>query len=70
MTLHLNMQESASQKVLAFIESLTLKGDKVEIIDDTIYQFEKKGILKGLQQVENDEVYSSQELLSELNNES
>ena len=69
MTLHLNMQENVSHKVLAFLETLSLKGDKVEIIDDTIYQYEKKGILKALNQVENGEVYSSDELINELNNE-
>mgnify|MGYP006427259005 CR=1 FL=1 len=67
MTLHVNMSESVSQKVLAFLESLTMQGDKVEIIDDTLYQFEKKGILKGLSQVENNEIFSSDELLNELN---
>jgi hypothetical protein len=67
MTLHVNMSESVSQKVLAFLESLAMQGDKVEIIDDTLYQFEKKGILKGLSQVENNEIFSSDELLNELN---
>jgi len=70
MTLHLNMQDNVSHKVLAFLEALSLKGDKVEIIDDTIYQYEKKGILKALHQVENEEVYTSDELINELNNES
>ena len=70
MTLHLNMSENVSQKVLAFLESLTEKGEQVEIVDDTLYQYEKKGILKGIQQLENGEVYSSEELLDELNNES
>lgn len=66
MTLHVNMSESVSLKVLAFLNSLTEKGEKVEIIDDTLYQFEKKGILKGLQQVEQGEVYTSEQLLSQL----
>ncbi len=70
MTLHLNMSENVSQKVLAFLESLTKKGEHVEIVDDSLYQYEKKGILKGLQQLETDEIYSSDELLDELNNES
>jgi len=64
------MSQSVSEKVLAFLESLTEKGEQVEILDDHLYQYEKKGILKGLQQLENGEVYSSDELLSELNNES
>ena len=67
MTLHLNVNETVSQKVLAFLESLAQQGEKVEIIDDTLYQFEKKGILKGLNQIKNGDVYSSQQLLDELN---
>lgn len=67
MTLHLNASESVSQKILSFLESLTKQGESVEIIDDSIYKFEKAGILKGLEQVENGNIYSSDELIAELN---
>ena len=67
MTLHLNASESVSQKILSFLESLKKQGESIEIIDDSIYKFEKNGILQGLEQVENGEVYSSDELLKELN---
>lgn len=66
MTLHLNASESVSQKILSFLESLTKQGESVEIIDDSIYKFEKAGILKGLEQVENGNIYSSDELIAEL----
>lgn len=66
MTMHLNVSKSVSQKVLAFLESLSEKGEKIEIIDDSLYQFEKKGILRGLQQVAKGEVFSSNQLLDEL----
>lgn len=66
MTLHINMSESVSQKVLAFLNSLSQKGEEIEIIDNTLYQFEKQGIQKGLEQVKNGEIYSSEQLLSEL----
>lgn len=66
MTLHVNMSESVSQKVLAFLNSLSQKGEEIEIIDNTLYQFEKQGILKALEQVKNGEIYSSEQLLSEL----
>ena len=52
MTLHLNASESVSQKILSFLESLTKQGESVEIIDDSIYKYEKAGILKGLEQIE------------------
>ncbi len=67
MTLHLNASDSVSQKILSFLESLTKQGESVEIIDDSIYKFEKAGILKGLEQVENGNIYSSDELIAELN---
>ena len=66
MTLHLNASESVSQKILFFLESLAKQGESVEIIDDSIYKFEKAGILKGLEQVENGNTYSSDELMEEL----
>ena len=67
MTLHLNASESVSQKILSFLESLTKQGELVEIIDDSIYKYEKAGILKGLEQIENENIYSSEEILKELN---
>jgi len=67
MTLHLNASKSVSQKILSFLESLSKRGESVEIIDDSIYKFEKAGILKGLEQIKDDDFYSSDELLEELN---
>ena len=67
MTLHLNASESVSQKILSFLESLTKQGESVEIIDDSIYKYEKAGILRGLEQIENGNIYSSEEILEELN---
>jgi len=67
MTLHLQASESVSQKILSFLESLTKQGESVEIIDDSIYKYEKVATLKGLEQIENGNIYSSEELLEELN---
>ena len=67
MTLHLNASDSVSQKILSFLESLTKQGEHIEIIDDSLYQYEKAGILKGLEQVKNGDVYSCNEVLKELN---
>lgn len=63
MTLHLNASESVSQKILSFLESLTKQGESVEIIDDSIYKFEKVGIMKGLEEIEKGNNYSSDELI-------
>ena len=66
MTLHVNTTNIVSQKILKFLESLSIKGEKIEIIDDSIYQFEKKQILNSLEQIKNGEVYSSGEIIDEL----
>ncbi|MDY0121196.1 MAG: hypothetical protein RBR54_04570 [Sulfurimonas sp.] len=66
MTLHLNASESVTQKILSYLESLKKQGESVEIIDGSLYKFEKSGILKGLEQVQNDQICSSEELLEEL----
>ena len=66
MTIHLQASESVSEKILSFLESLTKQGEKIEIIDDAVYKFEKEGILKGLQQIEEGNTYTSDELLEEL----
>ncbi|MBL4730702.1 MAG: hypothetical protein JKY28_04990 [Sulfurimonas sp.] len=67
MTLHLTASESVSHKILSFLESLTKQGESIEIIDDAIYKYEKAGILKGLEQVEKNNISSSDELIEELN---
>ena len=67
MTLHLNASESVSHKILSFLDSLTRQGESVEIIDDSLYKYEKSGISKGLEQIENGEYSSAEDLLTELN---
>ena len=67
MTLHLNASESVSQKILSFLDSLTRQGESVEIIDDSLYRYEKAGISKGLDQIENGDYSSAEDLLTELN---
>lgn len=66
MTLHLNASESVSHKILSFLDSLTRQGEAVEIIDDSLYKYEKSGISKGLEQIENGEYSSAEDLLTEL----
>ena len=67
MTLHLNASESVSHKILSFLDSLTRQGESVEIIDDSLYRYEKSGVSKGLEQIENGEYSSAEDLLTELN---
>ncbi len=66
MTLHLNASESVSHKILSFIDSLSQKGESIEIIDDTLYKFEKAGIQKGLSQLDNGQSHAVDDILAEL----
>jgi len=66
MTLHLSASNSVAEKILSFLESLKKEGESVEIIDDTLYKYEKDGILKGLSQAQKGELFSAEELIEEL----
>jgi hypothetical protein len=68
MTLHLNASNSVTQKILSFLETLKKEGESIEIIDDSLYKFEKDGILKGSKQISNGEFCSAEDLIKELNN--
>jgi hypothetical protein len=65
-TLHINTTEDTAQNILAFINNLVDDGKQVEILDDKIYNFEKKGIDQALLQEQNNETYSFEEVLQEL----
>ena len=69
MTLHLKVSESVSKRVLTFLENLVDQGETVEIMDDTLYQYEKKGILNGLKQLEEGAITSSDDILKTLQND-
>ncbi len=66
MTLHLNASESVAHKILSFLDSLTRQGESVEIIDDSLYKYEKSGISNGLAQIQNNQYSSAEDLLTEL----
>ncbi|MFA7084441.1 MAG: hypothetical protein WC141_07900 [Arcobacteraceae bacterium] len=64
-TLHINTSNVVANEILAFLENLSKKGKEIEIIDDKIFQFEKKGINTALLEEQKGEVFSSDELLKE-----
>ena len=66
MTLHLNASQSTSYKILSFIETLSKKGESIEIVDDALYRFEKSGIERGLSQLNDLKKYSVEDILAEL----
>jgi hypothetical protein len=65
-TLHINTSDGVANEILNFLETLTIKGKKLELIDNKIYTFEKQGIDEALKQEHNGEIYTSEELLSKL----
>ena len=65
-TLHINTTDSVAENILSYIEELSQNGEKIELIDDKMYKFEKKGIDEALEQESSSQVFSSQEVLKEL----
>lgn len=66
-TLHLNVSEGLVESIYSFLDSLPKDGESVEIIDDKLYQYEKDGILRGLEQLKDGDVYLSDDVLKLLN---
>jgi len=65
-TLHINTTEVTADIILSYIETLSQKGEFIELIDNKVYNFEKKGIDQALLEEENHQYYSSDSVLKEL----
>ena len=65
-TLHINTTEVVADTILSYIETLSQKGNPIELIDNKIYSFERKAINEALFQEKNQMIYSSDEVLREL----
>jgi hypothetical protein len=65
-TLHLRAENDVLEKVIAIVNQFSLKGDKIEILDNHLYAKEKQMILKGLTQENKSETISHETLWDEL----
>jgi len=65
-TLHLRAENEVLEKIIAMVNQFSLKGDKIEILDNLSFNMEKKMILKGLTQEKNAETISHDDLWDDL----
>ena len=67
-TLHLRAENEVLEKIIAIVNQFSLKGEKIEILDNLSFNMEKKMILKGLSQEKNGETISHDDLWNDLLN--
>jgi len=65
-TLHLRAENEVLEKIIAMVNQFSLKGDKIEILDNLSFNMEKKMILKGLTQEKNGETITHDDLWDDL----
>ena len=65
-TLHLRAENEVLEKIIAMVNQFSLKGDKIEILDNLSFNIEKKMILKGLTQEKNGETITHDDLWDDL----
>ncbi len=65
-TLHVRTNEQVMTKILTFIDSLSKKGDEIEVLDNKIYAYEKKYIDQALKDISEGKTYSIEEVEKEL----
>jgi hypothetical protein len=65
-TLHLRAENEVLEKIIAMVNQFSLKGDKIEILDNLSFNIEKKMILKGLTQEKNGETIAHDDLWNDL----
>lgn len=68
MTLHLNISQSVSKKILSFIESLKKQGEEVEIIDDSICPLGESDISKCLKYQSESSLHMINSVIDNVNN--
>ena len=65
-TLHLRADSDIIDKILEMINQFSLRGDKIEILDNLLFNTEKRMILKSLVQEEKKETVEHDKLWDEL----
>ncbi len=65
-TLHLRAEDEVLEKIIAMVNQFSLKGEKIEILDNLSFNMEKQMIVKGLTQEQNGNVISHDDLWDDL----
>jgi len=65
-TLHVKTNEQVMTKILTFLDTLSRKGDEIEVLDDNIYAYEKRYIDQALEDIREGRTYSIDDVEREL----
>lgn len=68
-TLHIYCDDTDVQSVLRYINELSTKGSEIEILDNTVFDYEQKAVSIALSQIENNEIFSTEEVLKAISHE-
>jgi hypothetical protein len=67
-TLHIYGDDTDVQNVLRYINELSTKGSEIEILDNTVFDYEHKMVSIALSQIEKNETYTTEEVLKAMSN--
>lgn len=65
-TLHVKTNEKVMTKILTFLDTLSRKGDEIEVLDNNIYAYEKRYIDQSLEDIREGRTYSIADVEREL----
>jgi len=65
-TLHIRAQESVIDKIMEIVNEFSMKGEKVELLDNFSFDVEKKMIVKSLQEEKANDTIEHDKLWEEL----
>ncbi len=65
-TLHVKTNELVMTKILTFLDSLSRKGDEIEVLDNKICTYEKRFIDQALEDIRKGRTFSIDEVEREL----
>jgi hypothetical protein len=68
-TLHIYGDDMDVQSVLRYINELSTKGSEIEILDNTVFDYEQKMVSIALSQIEKNETYTTEEVLKAISYE-
>ncbi len=68
-TLHIYGDDMDVQNVLRYINELSTKGSEIEILDNTVFDYEQKMVSIALSQIEKNETYTTEEVLKAISYE-
>lgn len=68
-TLHIYGDDTDVQSVLRYINELSTKGSEIEILDNTVFDYEHKMVSIALSQLDKGETFTTEEIFKAIRDE-